>query len=143
LPDGVRLLVGGHLSDGDGVNRAALYDGATNTWTATALMNEGRWYPTATTLPDGSVLVLSGSLHAASGETVVDDLLQIWRNGAWSPIINAVGEQRNLLGLPLYPRMHVMSDGEVVMAGPPAESTLPNTAAARGRAPLGLPAGTR
>jgi hypothetical protein len=32
--------------------------------TAEALMNNGRWYPSAITLPNGGVLVLSGSFAA-------------------------------------------------------------------------------
>ena len=73
LPDGRLLVVGGHLADSDGVNQAALYDWATNRWTPTARMNRGRWYPTATSLPDGSVLVQDcrqrgrGGLVARSG----------------------------------------------------------------------------
>ena len=117
LPDGRLLVAGGHLSDGEGVNQASLYDPAANTWTATAIMNAGRWYPTLTTLPDGGVLVLSGSFRAASGETVTNDLLQVWRGGGWSPVINAHGGPLNFIGLPLYPRMHVASDGWLLMSG--------------------------
>jgi galactose oxidase len=56
LKDGRLLAVGGHLKDGNGVNQASIYDtpvGFAGTWQATALMNNGRWYPTATTLADG------------------------------------------------------------------------------------------
>ncbi|HEY9404973.1 MAG TPA: galactose oxidase-like domain-containing protein [Pyrinomonadaceae bacterium] len=117
LPDGRLLVAGGHIRDGEGANQASLYDWASNTWTATAPMNAGRWYPTLTTLPDGGVLVLSGSFLAASGEIVINDLLQVWRGGRWLPIINTVGAPLNFIGLPLYPRMHLASDGRVLMSG--------------------------
>ena len=61
LPDGRLLVAGGHLADSHGLNQVSIYDPAANTWTPSAVMNNGRWYPTAITLPDGSVLVLSGS----------------------------------------------------------------------------------
>jgi galactose oxidase len=114
LPDGRLLVVGGHLEDSDGVNQATLYDPATNRWTPTALMNKGRWYPTATTLPDGSVLVLAGS-YKDKGKIVHNMVPQVWKDGAWTPIAafpDRGGE------LELYPRMHVASDGQVFMSGP-------------------------
>lgn len=114
LPDGRLLVVGGHLEDSDGVNQATLYDPSTNRWTPTALMNKGRWYPTATTLPDGSVLVLAGS-YKDQGKIVHNIVPQVWKNGVWTPIAafpDRSGE------LELYPRMHVASDGQVFMSGP-------------------------
>jgi len=143
LPDGRLLVVGGHLADGDGVNQATLYDPATNTWTPTARMNAGRWYPTATTLPDGSALVLSGSFRAPNGQTVVNDVLQVWQNGAWAPIINTVGKPLNFDGLPLYPRMHVASDGRVFMSGALAQTYLLKTSNGGKWTPLANPGGTR
>src|SRR5436190_10550531 len=74
LPDGRLLVAGGHLSDGQGVNQAAVYDPANDTWRPTDLMNAGRWYPTATSLPDGTVLVLSGSITPG----VANFVPQVW-----------------------------------------------------------------
>jgi galactose oxidase len=80
-----------------------------------------RWYPTATTLPNGDVLVLSGSyidLSRPQGrQVVVVDLVQVWSNGVWTTIRKADGAPLNFIGLPLYPRMHVVSDGRVFMSG--------------------------
>jgi galactose oxidase len=130
LPDGRLLVVGGHLSDSDGVNQAALYIPAppatttSGTWTPTALMNRGRWYPTATTLPDGSVLVLAGS-YKANGTTVHNTIPQVWKNGAWTPLAVFPSNKGTL---ELYPRMHVTSDGRVFMSGPLEKTYLLNTA---------------
>jgi galactose oxidase len=114
LPDGRLLVVGGHLEDSDGLNQATLYDPANNRWTPTALMNKGRWYPTATTLPDGSVLVLAGS-YKDKGKIVHNMVPQVWKNGAWTPIAAFPDHSGEL---ELYPRMHVAADGQVFMSGP-------------------------
>jgi galactose oxidase len=137
LPDGRLLVVGGHLADSDGLNQATLYDGTTNTWTPTAPMTTPRgeqvrrWYPTATTLPNGNVLVLSGSYidptRPPGKQVVVVDLLQVWENGTWQTIRKNDGNPLNFIGLPLYPRMHVASDGRVFMSGTNARTLLLNT----------------
>ena len=126
LADGRLLVVGGHLTDGDGVNQAALYDAATNKWTPTALMNKGRWYPTATTLPDGSVLVQAGS-YKENGQIVQNIVPQLWKSGTWdaasvAPFMEAGGI------LPLYPRLHVAADGRVFLSGANAQTYLLKTA---------------
>ena len=127
LPDGRLLVAGGHQADNDGLSQACLYDAAANTWTPTAPMTTPageevrRWYPTATTLADGTVLVLSGSFIDPSRppglQVVVADLLQIWAEGTWRTISKDDGTPLNFIGLPLYPRMHVAADGQVFMSG--------------------------
>jgi galactose oxidase len=127
LPDGRLLVVGGHKADGDGISQASLYDSTTNQWTASAPMTTPvgqevrRWYPTATTLPNGSVLVLSGSYKDPNlpdgKQTVIVDLLQVWDDGQWTTIDKNDGAPLNFIGLPLYPRMHVAGDGRVFMSG--------------------------
>jgi hypothetical protein len=127
LPDGRLLVVGGHQADSDGLSQACLYDAASNTWTPTAPMTtpDGeevrRWYPTATSLADGTVLVLSGSFIDPSRppgmQVIVADLLQIWAEGTWRTISKEDGTSLNFIGLPLYPRMHVAADGQVFMSG--------------------------
>ena len=85
LPDGRLLVVGGHESDGGGIDQACLYDPVEDTWTPTAPMNNGRWYPTAVTLPDGRVLVMGGSYKPAGGNDVVQNVVpQVWADGAWT-----------------------------------------------------------
>ena len=106
LADGRLLAVGGHIADGRGEPHASIYDPA-NGWAATAPMNAGRWYPTAVTLPDGSVLVSGGADEHANP----NEVQQVWANGQWRSIVTFVG-------LPKYPRLHVAPDGRVFMAGP-------------------------
>jgi galactose oxidase len=110
LPDGRLLVIGGHQADGEGLDQASIYDPIANAWSATATMNAGRWYPTAVALPDGSVLASSGNFRSAQGQSVNNNIQQIWSNGAWHSIVD-------FGGLPLYPRMHVIADGRVFMSG--------------------------
>jgi hypothetical protein len=115
LSDGRLLVIGGHLFDSQGSNQACIYDPTADTWTATAPMNNGRWYPTAVSLPDGSVLVSSGTfatgpLQPPPNQSQVNTIQQIWSGGNWTSIVE-------FKGLPLFPRMHVLADGRVFMCG--------------------------
>jgi galactose oxidase len=131
LPDGTLLVAGGHLTDGDGVNQACSYDYVTNTWSALPKMNGGRWYPTATTLADGRVLVLSGS-----AANIVNDTPQIWDGAQWHDTVT-------FIGLPLYPRMHVAPDARVFMSGSNATTYLLDTDGTGDWTPLRGPGGSR
>ena len=111
LPDGRLLVAGGHLADSHGLNQATIYDPAAGTWTPTAVMNDGRWYPTAIALPSGSVLVLSGSYLDPTQNLVVNNVIpQIWSNGDFAAIASIPGA-----AFDLFPRMHVASTGILYM----------------------------
>ena len=130
LPDGRLLVVGGHLFDSEGVDQACIYDPAADKWTALPRMNNGRWYPSAITLPDGGVLAISGSFAQGRPQPPPDNPVpppagtlfptnpnpQIWRGTAWAPTMNFVGLQ-------LFPRLHIEpKQGHVFMAGPQGET---------------------
>jgi len=122
LADGRLMVVGGHLFDSQGVNQSCIYDPATDTWTAEALMNNGRWYPSAITLPDGGVLVLSGSfatgpLQPPPNGNVVNPTPQVWRGTGWESLTDFED------GLTLFPRFHIEpKKGQVFMSGAQGES---------------------
>jgi len=122
LADGRLMVVGGHLFDSQGVNQSCIYDPATDTWTAEALMNNGRWYPSAVTLPDGGVLVLSGSfatgpLQPPPNQVGTNLTPQVWRGTGWQSLTNFEG------GLELFPRFHIEpKQGRVFMSGPAGQS---------------------
>lgn len=109
LPDGQLLVVGGHVNDGHGLDQACVYDYRTNTWTALPVMNGRRWYPTVTALPDGTVLVSSGS-YQENGRVVINEVPQIWDGRQWTPAAH-------FAGLPLYPRLHVAPSGQLFASG--------------------------
>lgn len=111
LPDGRLLAAGGHLADGSGLSQTTLYDPRSDTWTPSAVMKHGRWYPTLTSLPDGSVLILSGSF-GPKGASLNNTAPEVWKGGALTEILqNPAG------AFDLYPRMHVASSGLVFMSG--------------------------
>lgn len=106
LPDGRLLVVGGHLTDGDGLDQVCAYDYRTNSWAALPAMNERRWYPMTTALPDGTVLVSSGS-YKENGRVVLNDIPQIWDGRRWTPAAS-------FTGLPPYVRTQVGPSGQVL-----------------------------
>ena len=55
LPDGRILVIGGHSSPDLGTNQVNIFNPANHSWTSAPSMTYKRWYPTATTLPDGRV----------------------------------------------------------------------------------------
>jgi galactose oxidase len=111
LANGQLLVAGGHVTNWVGLPNAYAYDPLNDTWTRLPDMNNGRWYPTSTTLPNGDVLAISGWINTTVGVNVEP---QVWRT--------ATGSWRNLstahLALPFYPYMFVAPNGKVFCAGP-------------------------
>jgi hypothetical protein len=107
LSDGRLLVAGGHIEDEHGLPDANIFDPGTATWMAVAPMRRGRWYPTATTLSDGQVLVLAGR-----DETSIPvDIPEVWTGTGWRALA-AAGRT-----LPYYPRTFVAPNGLVFYAG--------------------------
>lgn len=116
LADGGLLVTGGHdNADGVGLPNASIYDAFTDSWTSLPNMNEGRWYPTNTTLANGDVLVISGVKDA---NFTKNTLSQVWQtaSGTWRDLTTA--QEVAPLGVDLYPRMFLTRDGRVFKAGP-------------------------
>jgi hypothetical protein len=111
LADGRLLEAGGHIQSYYGLASAFIYSPSTNSWTQLPDMNNARWYPTNTTLPNGDILVVAGEIDPQHG---MNPEPQVWQN--------ATSSWRNLstahLVLPYYPYMHVAPNGKVFMAGP-------------------------
>jgi hypothetical protein len=68
-------------------NSAELYDPNSGTWIPNAAMSIGRYYPTATLLPGGGVLVAGGYDDAAGDETSSAQIYNpgLGFNSAWQP----------------------------------------------------------
>jgi hypothetical protein len=146
LPNGNILLAGGTLlydiaedncnGKWHGLKSAYEFNWSTNRLTKVASMRHGRWYPTCVTMPDGNVMVTAGydeygddnrlveiynsssktwSIRSATsgGSTYTVGATSAGRcSGAGSPSYS--GAAPNLL---LYPRMHLMPSGNIVVAG--------------------------
>ena len=111
LPNGQLFVAGGHLLNWVGLPNAYMYNPLNDTWTRLPDMNNGRWYPTSTTLPNGDMLVISGTIDSSSNVNVEP---QVWQS--------ATASWRNLttahLALPFYPFMFIAPNGNVFCAGP-------------------------
>jgi len=113
LADGKLFVTGGHIDDYVGYIHASIYDPFANTWTQVPDMNAGRWYPTNTTLANGDVLVVSGTIHGPASAQVYNDTPQVYQraSNSWRTLTSAV------LHLQLYPFMFLAPNGKVFLAG--------------------------
>ncbi|HEY7636452.1 MAG TPA: galactose oxidase-like domain-containing protein [Gemmatimonadales bacterium] len=111
LADGRLLIAGGTITGSHGRPGAAIFDPSTETWSSIASMAQGRYYPTATTLPDGEILVVSGSDEAGVDVGVPE----VFNGTGWRRLTTA-----NLdIPSPFYPAMFVAPNGKVFLAGFP------------------------
>jgi hypothetical protein len=110
LADGRLLVAGGnnHPTEAlNGIRDITIFDPSTNSWSRSTPMRLGRWYPTATTLGNGEVVILAGKDE--SGTHVSEP--EVWSSGGLRVLTTA------RLRLPLYPRMFLAPDGRLYLAG--------------------------
>jgi hypothetical protein len=120
LPDGRPFILGGTLQYDPffGQPRTSAFDPVTGSFVDLEPMNQGRWYPTATTLADGSVMVFSGLGETGATNTAVE----IYKLGSgWSQQFVASWTP------PLYPRMHLLPNGNVFYSGSTTSSAIFST----------------
>jgi hypothetical protein len=86
-----------------------IFDPSTNAWAATPDMTYGRWYPTATALPDGRVLVMSGEVNCQHCYATVPEIYNPVTN-SWSTLPGAT------FSWPWYPHAYVLPDGRLFVA---------------------------
>jgi PKD repeat protein len=110
LHDGRVLINGGNLKYDPfwGEPRNAVFDPITGLFTDVQNMLHGRWYPTVTTLGDGRVMTFSG-LRETGGTNSAAEIYTV--GSGWSQEFPAGWTP------PLYPRMHLSTDGRVFYAG--------------------------
>lgn len=110
------------LPELEGLDSARIFNPRTNDWTQTGSMTYGRWYPSLTTLPNGDMFVSSGVTKLLK-PVYPDNLAQSGRNvtrtetydlscGVWED--NGGTAERSL---PLYPRQHLLPNGQVYYNG--------------------------
>jgi hypothetical protein len=124
LADGRILAVGGSafynepVVELEGTKNGRIFNPKNNTWSETAPMAWGRWYPTALTLANSDVFVASGLIKLIkpvyptaplqSGRNVVQTETFSAACASWRD--NGGMAQRSL---PLYPRLHLLPNGHV------------------------------
>src|SRR6185437_1518439 len=122
LPDGRTLIVGGNIGADNGLADTTIFNPTNDTYFRGPDMSVGRWYPTATVLPDGRVLTFGGDNIQQDRpgqphpfeDASVNSLPSIfnWKTNSWTDLTSAA------LTSPLYPFMFVLSNGKVFDAGP-------------------------
>jgi hypothetical protein len=115
LWNGQELIAGGTLQYGPflGSPKASIFDPPSGTYSNLPNMVDGRWYPTLTELSDGSVMVFSGISETGPTNSTVEiyNLNTGWSQpymASWVP--------------PLYPRMHLLPNGNVFYSGSTSSS---------------------
>jgi hypothetical protein len=134
LADGRVLVVGGNLKYQDpvnpglpgnsfrGLNEIWLFDPVTETWTQGPNMRHGRWYPTATRLADGRVLITAGWDETGNGASANNSDVELYTpaaDGKGPGTLQLVGDN----DLDYYPHQFVLPDGRVLIAGPRIDDT--------------------
>ncbi len=107
LADGRVLVAGGHIASDRGIPDISIYSPATGSWMQSTPMRRGRWYPTNTTLANGSVVILAGRDEV--GDEVAEP--EVWSPSGVRQLSNAS------LVLPYYPRTFVAPNGQIFYAG--------------------------
>jgi hypothetical protein len=120
LADGRVLVVGGNIPKGPsgnfrGLDSIWIFDPWDESWTFQGKMNDGRWYPTTTLLPDGRVVITSGLSADGSGRLNADvDVFTPSPDRSKPGSIQTVDQRQ----FNLYPRQFVLRDGRMLVAGP-------------------------
>jgi hypothetical protein len=112
LSDGRILVVGGYGNGTGsiGIANAEIFDPVKNSWTSVPSMAFKRWYPTATPLSDGRILVTAGwqtSNHSNAGIPEIYDPVA----NSWTQLTNANNPFET------YPFMFMLGDGRIIHVG--------------------------
>ncbi len=112
LADGRLLIVGGY-GDGTGnigIANAEIFDPSNNSWTAVPNMKYKRWYPTATTLSDGRILVTAGWQTTSHTNAGIPEIYDPATN-TWTQLNNANNPFET------YPFIFLLPDGRIIHVG--------------------------
>jgi hypothetical protein len=112
LPDGRILVVGGYGGSASklGIANAEIFDPAANTWTVVPNMAYERWYPTATPLSDGRILVTAGWRTTSHSNAGIPEIYDPTTN-KWTQLTTANNPFET------YPFIFQLPDGRVLHVG--------------------------
>jgi len=112
LSDGRLITLGGWDRSGAslGLNEVDIFDPNTQAWIRAQPMAFKRWYPTATRLPDGRILAVSGSRNSLADVVNVPEVYDP-ATDTWTTLTAATNP------IPLYPFLFVLPDGRVITVG--------------------------
>jgi hypothetical protein len=111
LRNGKLFVAGGHAGvDNFGLKVAYQFNQSTLQWIRSADMQNGRWYPTLTTMGNGQILAISGGDTAAAYNRIPEVFIP--GQNRWRALPGAART------VPYYPMMFYAPDGKIFMAGP-------------------------
>jgi hypothetical protein len=112
LADGRMLVVGGYGGSGTeiGIANAEIFDPTNNSWTAVPNMSYRRWYPTATTPSDGTIMVTAGWQTTNHSDAGIPEIYNPSTN-TWTKLTSAN------YPFETYPFLYQLSDGRVIHVG--------------------------
>ena len=108
MADGRLLIVGGHAGGHIGLTFAGIFNPSSNSWTSVPNMAYPRWYPTATMLPNGRILVTSGESNCDGCYVPVQEIYNPSTN-SWTQLSSAP------FSFAYYPHLFVLPDGRVLV----------------------------
>jgi hypothetical protein len=137
MADGRQLLIGGtdwynepsilEQAEGDplnvgvieleGLRSARIFDHEQDRWDATSPMKYGRWYPAATTMPDGKISAVSGTvklIKSTQGSQVRRTELYDPESGTWEERYSGPASEKTL---PQNPRVYLAPNGKLFYTG--------------------------
>jgi chitodextrinase len=109
MTDGRIIVFGGNAAGHTGLSAANVFDPSNNSWTVLPNMSFQRWYPAATMLPDGSLIVTSGESNCDGCDVTMQEIYHPSTN-TWS-LVSAPFK------FPYYPHVYLLSDGRIIVAG--------------------------
>jgi galactose oxidase-like protein/Big-like domain-containing protein/Kelch motif protein len=110
MADGRIVVVGGAVADHVGLPAANAFDWRTESWTVLANMAYPRWYPTATILQDGRLIVTSGETNGVGSDALTEDIYSPSTN-SWSQLSSAPFPYSRY-----YPHEFLLPDGRILAA---------------------------
>jgi hypothetical protein len=128
LPNGQLLVAGGHDDTKSGhadagIWQSTLFNPPTNAWSQAANMNYARWYPTNIELANGTTLVASGD--DANEQLVLPMEEYNYQTNWWTVLPASANFPSDGF---IYPRMVLLTNGNVFMGGMSAGTMTFNTA---------------
>jgi hypothetical protein len=109
MADGRVFVNGGHISSHVGLKSTLIFNYQSNTWFTGPSMSNGRWYPTATVLPDGRIITISGE-STCDGCYVPQHEIYDPSNNTWSILTGAD------FSFAFYPHVFILPTGKLLVA---------------------------
>ncbi len=109
MADGRIFVTGGHIAGHTGITALNIFDPATESWSVMPEMMFPRWYPTATLLPDGRFIVLSGETNCDDCDVTTPEIYDPAAK-SWTQLTNSQ------FFFSYYPHAFVLPDGRLLVS---------------------------